>query len=84
MLSFESENGEDNGTGVDGREGVTGRNDIDVLHAVLVRRVVAAEADDGTESQTVRVEHLVGRVQPNRRVQQLVHLKRVRQEEIFK
>ena len=65
VLRLEAEDGEDDGAGVDRGEGVAGGDDVDVLDAVLVHRVVAAEADDGAESQAVRVEHLVGSIQPH-------------------
>lgn len=62
MLGLEPEDGEDDSACVDRGERVAGRDDVDVLHAVLVGGVVAAEADDGTEGKAVRVEHLVGGV----------------------
>ena len=58
MLGFESENGEDDGASVDGREGVAGGDQENVADAVRARSVVAAERYDRTESQAVRVEDL--------------------------
>ena len=66
MDSLESKNGEDDGTGVDGGEAVTHRDDEDVLDAVLLRVVVRPEADDGAKGQAEGVEDLVGSVQPDR------------------
>ena len=74
MLRLESEDGEDDGARVDGSKGVAPSDEEHVLDAVLVRRVVAAEADDGAEREAVGVEDLVGRVQPHRRVDQFVQL----------
>ena len=58
MLSLESEDGEDDGTRVDGREGVAGRDEEDVTDAVGARSVVTAEGNDGTQSQAIGVENL--------------------------
>ena len=58
VLSFESENGEDDCARVDGREGVAGGDQQNVPDAVGARRVVAAERNDRAEGETVRVEHL--------------------------
>ena len=49
MDGLESENGEDDRTGVDGGEAVAERDDEDVLDAVLLGAVVRTEADDGAE-----------------------------------
>ena len=76
MDSLESKNGEDDGTGVDGGEAVTHRDDEDVLDTVLLGVVVGPEADDGAESQTEGVEDLVGSVEPDGGFQQHLHLRR--------
>ena len=75
VLRFKSEYGEDDRARVDRGEGVARRDEVHVEHAVLVLGVVAAEADDGAEREAVGVEHLVGRVQPHGRSEQLVHLR---------
>ena len=72
--SFEAQDGEDDGTGVDGGEGIADREDDDVLDAVLLGIVVRSEADDGAKSQAEGVEHLIGRVKPHCRLQQHLHL----------
>ncbi len=58
MLSLESKDGEDDGTSIDGRKGVAGRDEEDVADAVGARSVVAAEGYDGAQSQAVGVENL--------------------------
>jgi hypothetical protein len=58
MLSLESEDSEDDGTRVDGREGVTGRDEEDVTDTVGARSIVAAKGYDGTQGQAVGVEDL--------------------------
>ena len=71
---LEPEDGEDHGAGVDGGEAIADGDDDDVLHAVLLRIVVRPEADDGAESQTEGVEHLVCSIKPHSRLQQHLHL----------
>ena len=51
MNCLEAKDGEDDRAGVDGSEGIAGGDDDHVLDAVLRRVVVAAEADDGAESE---------------------------------
>ena len=75
VLRLESEDREDDRACVDGGEGVARRYEKHVMDAVLVRWVVAAETDDGPEREAVGVKDLVGRVQPHRRVDQLVQLR---------
>ena len=58
MDRLESKDGEDDGARVDGGEGVAGRDDDDVLDAVLGRVVVAAKADDRAESKAKGVKDL--------------------------
>ncbi len=58
MLSLESEDSEDDGTRVDGREGVAGRDEEDVTDTVGARSIVAAKGYDGTQGQAVGVEDL--------------------------
>ena len=58
VLSFESENGEDDCARVDGREGVAGGDQQNVADAIRAWRVVASERNDRAEGETVRVEHL--------------------------
>ena len=60
MNCFEAKDGEDDRAGVDGGEGVAGGDDDHVLDAVLRRVVVAAEADDGAESEAEGVKDLGG------------------------
>ena len=74
MNSFEAQDGEYDGTGVDGGEAIADGDDYNVLDAVLLRIVVRAEADDGAKGQAEGVEHLVGRIQPNCRLHQHLHL----------
>ena len=74
MNSFEAEDGKYDSTGVDGGEAIADGDDNDILDAVLLRIVVGAKADDGTKSQAEGVEHLVGRIEPNCRLHQHLHL----------
>ena len=60
MNCLEAKDGENDRAGVDGGEGVAGGDDDHVLHAVLRRVVVAAEADDGAESEAEGVKDLGG------------------------
>ncbi len=52
-LCFESEDGEDNGAGVDAGEGVAGREEVDVSDDVSVVVVIAAERNQGSHAQAV-------------------------------
>ena len=60
MNCLEAKDGEDDRAGVDGGEGIAGGDDDHVLDAVLRRVVVAAEADDGAESEAEGVKDLGG------------------------
>ena len=72
--SFEAKDGEYDGTGVDGSKCVADGEDDDVFDTVFLRIVVRAKADDGAKSQAEGVEHLIGRIQPNCRLEQHLHL----------
>ena len=74
MHSLEAEDGENDGAGVDGGEGVGRRDHEDVPDAVLLGVVVGPERDDGPEGEAEGVKDLVGRVQPHCWLQQHVHL----------
>ena len=74
MNSFEAQDGEDDGTGVDGGEGIADGENDDILDTVLLRIVVGSKADDGAKSQAEGVEHLIGRVKPHCGLQQHLHL----------
>ena len=74
MNSLESKNSEDDSAGVDGGEAIADGDDDDILHTVLLRVVVGSKADDGAESKSKGVEHLISSVQPNCRLQQHLHL----------
>ena len=74
MDRLESQNGEDDGAGVDSGEAVTEGDDEHVLDAVLLGVVVGPEADDGAKSQTEGVEDLVGSVEPDCGLQEHLHL----------
>ena len=75
MNSFEAQDREDDGTGIDGGEGIADGENDDILDAVLLRIVVRSEADDGAESQAEGVEHLISRVKPHCGFQQHLHLR---------
>ena len=60
MNCLEAKDGENDRAGVDGGEGIAGGDDDHVLDAVLRRVVVAAEADDGAESEAEGVKDLGG------------------------
>lgn len=62
VLCLKSQDREDDCAGVDSGEGVARSDDVDVADAILVFGVIAAESDDRSERQTIRVEHLVCRV----------------------
>lgn len=67
--SFESKNGEDDDTGVNGCGCVANRQDESIFDAIVSRRIVTAERDQRTKSNVERIEDLGCRVQPNGRVQ---------------
>ena len=71
---LESEDGEDDDTGVNGRGRVANGQDERVFDAIVPRRIVAAESNQRAEPDVERIEYLGGRVQPDGRVQQFVHL----------
>ena len=73
MNSFEAKDGENDGTGVDGSKCVADGEDDDVFDTVFLRIVVRAKADDGAKSQAEGIEHLIGRIQPNCRLEQHLH-----------
>lgn len=74
---LEAENSKDDHTGVDGRNGVADGHQEHVPHTVVLGGVVAAEGNQGAKGQAEGVEHLGGCVQPDGRLQQLLHLGRV-------
>lgn len=73
-MRFEAENAEDDHRRIDGSQGVADWHQEHVPDAVVVRGVVRAESDERAEGQAEGVEDLGGRVQPDRRVEELVQL----------
>ena len=57
-LSLESENGEDDGTGVDAGECVASREEINVSDDVRVVVVVTPKRNQRAHAQAVRIEYL--------------------------
>ncbi len=57
-LGLESENGEDDGTGVDAGESVAGREEINISDDVRVVVVVTSERNQRAHAQAVRIEYL--------------------------
>ena len=57
-LSLESENGEDDGTGVDAGESVASREEVNVSDDVRVVVVVTPKRNQRAHAQTVRIEYL--------------------------
>lgn len=71
---LEPQNGENDNARVNGSKRVAHAHQDHVPNAVVVRGVVAAERDQGTERQPEAIEDLGRRVQPDRRFQQFLDL----------
>lgn len=74
---LEPKDAEDHHRRVDGCQRVTHRHQQHIPHAVVVRRVVGTEGDQGAEGEAERVEDLRRCVQPDRRVEEFLQLQDV-------
>jgi len=73
---LEPQNGENDNARVNGSKRVAHAHQDHVPHAVVVRSIVAAKCDQGTECQSEAIEDLGRRVKPDRGLQQFLDLER--------